>query len=161
MLIHTRRRKLQKIEEVESIELLPHPAFSPDLEPSDYYLFRPMAQYLRGKKFQSVADMEAAVEEFFASRDKEWLYGAFKEFVENWVKTTEHESLYSEHRIIFILYVLANKSFNFESDIIYGTPSVLRRVNQNNKHNVLYSTLTYYRCTFMEISSLQTVYVII
>jgi hypothetical protein len=43
---HTARKTLQKIEEVEGIELLPHPAFSPDLEPSDYYLFRSMAQFL-------------------------------------------------------------------------------------------------------------------
>jgi hypothetical protein len=30
-----------------------------------------MAQFLRGKKFQSVVDVEVAVEEFFASKDKE------------------------------------------------------------------------------------------
>jgi histone-lysine N-methyltransferase SETMAR len=48
---HTAKKTLQKIEELEGFELLPHPAFSPDLEPSDYYLFRSMAQFLRGKKF--------------------------------------------------------------------------------------------------------------
>jgi histone-lysine N-methyltransferase SETMAR len=68
---HTANKTLQKIEELEDTELLPHPAFSPDLEPSDYYLFRSMAQFLRGKKFQSVADVEVAVEDFFASKDKE------------------------------------------------------------------------------------------
>jgi hypothetical protein len=30
-----------------------------------------MAQFLRGKKFQSVADVEVAVEECSASKDKE------------------------------------------------------------------------------------------
>jgi hypothetical protein len=30
-----------------------------------------MAQFLRGKRFQSVADVEIAVEELFASKDKE------------------------------------------------------------------------------------------
>jgi hypothetical protein len=45
-----RQRKLQKIKELEGIELLPHP-FSPELEPSDYYLFRSMSQFLRGKSF--------------------------------------------------------------------------------------------------------------
>jgi hypothetical protein len=33
---YTAKDTLQKIEELESIELLPHPTFSPDLEPSDY-----------------------------------------------------------------------------------------------------------------------------
>jgi hypothetical protein len=41
---------------------------------------------------------------------------------EKWVKTTEHEGLYFEYWITFILYVLANKSIHFKSDIIYGTP---------------------------------------
>jgi histone-lysine N-methyltransferase SETMAR len=45
------KKTLQKIEELEGIELLPHPAFSPDLELSDYYLFLSMAQFLRDKKF--------------------------------------------------------------------------------------------------------------
>jgi histone-lysine N-methyltransferase SETMAR len=48
---HTAKKTLQKIEELEGIELLPHPAFSPDLGTSDYYLFCSMAQFLRGKKF--------------------------------------------------------------------------------------------------------------
>jgi hypothetical protein len=30
---HTAKKTLQKIEDLEGIELLPHPAFSPDLEP--------------------------------------------------------------------------------------------------------------------------------
>jgi hypothetical protein len=76
------KETLQKIGELEGTELLPHPAFHPDLEPSDYYLFRSMTQFLHGKKFQSVVDVEFAVEEFVASKDKGWLYQAFKEFAE-------------------------------------------------------------------------------
>jgi histone-lysine N-methyltransferase SETMAR len=67
---HTAKKTLQKIEELEVIELLPHPAFSPDLAPSDYYLFHSMAQFHRGKKFQSVADVEVAVEEFLVPKIK-------------------------------------------------------------------------------------------
>jgi histone-lysine N-methyltransferase SETMAR len=95
--LHTAKKTLQKIEELEGIERLPHPAFSPDLVPSGYHLFRSMAQFLRGKKFQSVADVEVAVEEFFASKVKEWFYQAFKELAEKWVKTTEHEGLHFEY----------------------------------------------------------------
>jgi hypothetical protein len=56
-----------------------------------------MAQLLRGKMFQSVADVEVAVEEFFASKDKVWFYQAFKELAEKWVKTIEHKDLYFEY----------------------------------------------------------------
>jgi hypothetical protein len=38
--------------------------------------------------------VEVAVEDFFASEDKEWFYPAFKELAEKWVKTIEHEGLY-------------------------------------------------------------------
>jgi histone-lysine N-methyltransferase SETMAR len=94
---HIAKKTLQKIEELEGIELLSHPTFSPDLAPPDYYLFRSMAQFLRGKKFQSVADVEVAVEVFFASKDKEWFYQVFKELAEKWVKTIEHEGMYFEY----------------------------------------------------------------
>jgi hypothetical protein len=56
-----------------------------------------MAQFLRGKKFQSVAGVEVVVGEFFASKDREWFYQAFKELAEKWVKTNEHERLYFEY----------------------------------------------------------------
>jgi histone-lysine N-methyltransferase SETMAR len=79
---HTAKKTLQKIEELKGIELLPHPAFSLDLVPSDYYLFRSMAQFLCGTKFQSVADVEVAVEEFLTFKDKVWFYQAFKELAE-------------------------------------------------------------------------------
>jgi hypothetical protein len=74
---HTVKKTLQKIEELEGIELLPHPALSPDLELSGDYLFLSMAQFLRGKNVQSVEDVEVAVKEFFASEDKEWIYHSY------------------------------------------------------------------------------------
>jgi hypothetical protein len=48
--------------------------------------------------------VEVAVEEFFASKDKEWFYQAFKKLAEKWVKTVEHEGLYFEYQITFILF---------------------------------------------------------
>jgi hypothetical protein len=45
---HTAKKTPQKIEELGGIELLPHPTLSPDLEPSDYYLFCSVAQFFRG-----------------------------------------------------------------------------------------------------------------
>jgi histone-lysine N-methyltransferase SETMAR len=94
---HTAKKTLPTIEELEDIELLLHRAFSPDLEPSDYYLFRSMAQFLRGKKVQSVADVQVAVEKIFASKAKESFYQAFKELDEKWMKITDHEGLYFEY----------------------------------------------------------------
>ncbi|GBP87323.1 Histone-lysine N-methyltransferase SETMAR [Eumeta japonica] len=38
-----------EIEELGGIELVMHPTFSPDVAPSDYYSFRSMAKFFRGR----------------------------------------------------------------------------------------------------------------
>ena len=53
-------------------ELIPHPAYSPDLAPSDYFLFPNMKKDIRGRHFRSNEEVVAAVEEgqrqgFFSS----------------------------------------------------------------------------------------------
>ena len=42
---HTAGTGMTQIQELGRIELLPHPAYSPDLAPSDYHLFRSMARF--------------------------------------------------------------------------------------------------------------------
>jgi hypothetical protein len=41
--------------------------------------------------------VKVAVEEFFASEDKEWFYQAFKELAKKWANIIEHEGLYFEY----------------------------------------------------------------
>ena len=43
---HTSKMTMDKIRELVGIKLLPHPPYSPDLAPSDYYLFRSVAHSL-------------------------------------------------------------------------------------------------------------------
>ncbi len=42
--------------------LLPHPAYSPDLAPSDYWFFPRLKQGLKGRRFATVAELEEAVD---------------------------------------------------------------------------------------------------
>ena len=44
-------------------ELIPDPAYSPDLAPSDYFLFPNLKKDIRGRHFQSNEEVVAAVEE--------------------------------------------------------------------------------------------------
>jgi hypothetical protein len=102
-----------------------------------------MAQFLSGKKFKSVV----AVEKFFASKDKEWFYQAFKELAENGSRPLNMRAciLNMELFCMFspIIVFISNPTF------IYGAPSVimwqfLSQMLQLNSHqqSVLFQNQT-------------------
>ena len=49
---------MDKIKEFDGIELLHHTPYSPDLVPSDYYLFRSMAHFFGGRQFKDIEDVK-------------------------------------------------------------------------------------------------------
>jgi histone-lysine N-methyltransferase SETMAR len=51
-------------------ELLEHPPSSPDLAPSDFYLFPELKVFLAGQRFSSNQEAIAAVEGYFADLTK-------------------------------------------------------------------------------------------
>ena len=51
-------------------EVLPHPLYSPDIAPSDYYLFRSMAHGLAYQQFPSYEDIEKWLDSWIASKDE-------------------------------------------------------------------------------------------
>ena len=53
-------------------ESLPHPPYSPDLTPSDYYLFENFKQYLYGRRFESNEEVEWETEGYFGGFDKSY-----------------------------------------------------------------------------------------
>ena len=62
---HAALRSCQKIAEL-GWEILSHPPYSPDLAPSDYYLFLSLQNFLRGKKFKN----EKGIKNFFTLKDE-------------------------------------------------------------------------------------------
>ena len=59
-------------------EILPHPPYSPDLTPSDYFLFANMKTWLEGKRFASNEEIIAATNEYFAGFDKNYFLEGIK-----------------------------------------------------------------------------------
>ena len=53
-------------------ELLPHPAYSPDLAPSDFFLFPNLKKDIRGLHFRSDEEVVTAVEEWVSGKDPDF-----------------------------------------------------------------------------------------
>ena len=52
--------------------LLPHPPYSPDLAPSDYYLFANLKLHVKGRRYNTDCDVMDAVDEFFEGCSADW-----------------------------------------------------------------------------------------
>lgn len=53
-------------------EILDHPPYSPDLAPSDFYLFPRLKEHLRGTKFEDDEEVKAAVLDFLGTQDEDF-----------------------------------------------------------------------------------------
>ena len=58
--LHTAKKTKEKFDELEEVEVLPHPAYSPDIAPSDYGLFQSMQHFLRVRRFESFDEVDEA-----------------------------------------------------------------------------------------------------
>ena len=67
---HTAKMTRQKLHSL-GIETIRHPPYSPDLSPTNYYLFRKLELCLRGKKFNSEDDVKSAFQVFIDSQDRD------------------------------------------------------------------------------------------
>ncbi|GBP57373.1 Histone-lysine N-methyltransferase SETMAR [Eumeta japonica] len=79
---------MAKIHELR-YELLPHPAYSPDLAPCDYYLFPNLKKWLGGKRFESNKEVVTETNAYFESLEKTYYLEGIKKFEKRWTKCIE------------------------------------------------------------------------
>ena len=65
-------------------DLLPHPPYSPDLAPSDYWLFADLKKMLQGKKFGSNEEVIAETEAYFEAKDKSFYKHGIEKLERRW-----------------------------------------------------------------------------
>ena len=65
-------------------EVLPHPLYSPDIAPSDYYLFRSMAHGLANQQFRSYEDIEKCLDSWIASKGEHFYRIGIQALPERW-----------------------------------------------------------------------------
>ena len=75
--VHTCKVAMDAVER-NWYELIPHPAYSPDLAPSDFFLFPNLKKDIRGLHFWSDEKVVMAVEEWVNGKDPDFLYARLK-----------------------------------------------------------------------------------
>lgn len=65
-------------------EILPHPPYSPDLSPTDYYFFKHLAVFLDGKIFNNQGAAENAFHDFIESRAADFYTTGMTKLVSRW-----------------------------------------------------------------------------
>lgn len=77
-------------------EVLPHPPYSPDLAPCDFFLFPNMKKWLGGKRFASNEEVIAETEAYFAEFEKSYYLDGLKKLEHRWIKCIELQGDYVE-----------------------------------------------------------------
>ena len=67
-------------------ELLSHPSYSPDLAPSDFYLFPKLKENIRGQVFDSDDDIMSVVDTWLHDQDRVFYEHGLKQPEKRWQK---------------------------------------------------------------------------
>jgi len=86
---------VQNYLETLSWEVLPHPAYSPDLAPSDYHLFS-KCHALAERHFDFYENVRKWLDEWFTSKDEEFFWCGIHKLPERWEKSIISEGKYFE-----------------------------------------------------------------
>ena len=71
-----------------------HPPYSPNLAPSDYYLFRSLQSFLNGKNFNGDEAVKSHLVQFFADKDQNFYERRIMKLPERWQKVIERNVKY-------------------------------------------------------------------
>ena len=77
-------------------KVLPHPLYSPDIAPSDYYLFRTMQSDLTGERFTSYESIKIWLDNWIASKDQDFFMQGIRKLPERWAKVVAADGAYFE-----------------------------------------------------------------
>ncbi|UYV76456.1 hypothetical protein LAZ67_14000438 [Cordylochernes scorpioides] len=83
----------QRMKIIYGFEVLEHPAYSPDLAPSDYFLFGLLKKELKGKRFDSDEDVQKMVQDIFHTLPKSAYKEGIYELPERWRRCIESQDL--------------------------------------------------------------------
>lgn len=80
---HIAYKTLSKLRELE-YEILQHPPYSPDMAPTDFYLFQSLSNSLSGKKFCSEEAVKNHLSDFIQGKPSEFFKSGIEKLVDRW-----------------------------------------------------------------------------
>lgn len=86
---------MTKLQELQ-YEVFLHPANSPDLDPSEFYLFPNLRGWLQGKRFTSIAQLDMEVTTYCNGFDVEYFTKGIEMLEERWRKCVELNGNYTD-----------------------------------------------------------------
>lgn len=75
-------------------EVLSHPPYSPDLAPTDYYLFRSLSNDLRDRVFEDRDEAKTYIDDFFNSKPAEFYRKGIHSLVDRWRWVVDNDGQY-------------------------------------------------------------------
>jgi len=83
---------------IESLgfQVIPHPPYSPDLAPCDFFLFPKLKEHLKGTKFNSNEKVKAEVKRWFNAQPGKFYLNGISKLVNRWQKCIALEGSYFE-----------------------------------------------------------------
>ena len=96
--VHTCKIAMDAVER-NGYDLIPHPAYSPDLASSDYFLFPNLKKDIRGRHFRSNEEVVATVEEWVRDKDPGFFSSGLMTLEHRWSKCIILEDDYEKEEI--------------------------------------------------------------
>ena len=93
--VHSSKVAMQSVRDC-GFELLPHPPYSPDRAPSDFFLFSKLKKELRGQRYDDDDELMLAVEGFCKGHDSAFYREGLEALPRRWTKCIESQGDYVE-----------------------------------------------------------------
>jgi len=92
---HTAAHTVDTLRDLK-FEVLKHTPYSPDLAPSDFHLFGPMKEHLRGHKVADDDRVMGAVQSWLKATPKSFFLESIRKLVDRWTKCVAKQGGYVE-----------------------------------------------------------------
>ena len=90
-------------------EVLPHPAYSPDIAPGDYHLFRSLQNSLVEQQFQNEVEVRKTVDNSISSTDHAFFRCGIHQLPERWQRVVEVNGAYINQDLPYLIFVNEKK----------------------------------------------------